>query len=364
MTGANGAGAMLPGGQAPPCPTTARVEHDHGFGQGHANRAEGQVRLVAAITLSAMVAEIAAGWWTGSMSLLADGLHMGGHAVALGLAASAYWLARCYAQDRRLSFGSGKILDLSAYTSALLLGISALWLIPESIGRLLHPQPLQPMEALLVAVFGLLVNLGSAWLLNTHESAHADPQHGHGHHGYGHSQGHVHDHGGHARHHHEPHHEHPHSAHHDSNLQAALMHVIADALTSVAAILGLLAAWLWGWRWLDPLIALLAAGLVLRWALILIRQSGAVLLDAQAPAELREQVMQRLTSVAHSRGTDLHLWSVGQDRWTLVASVVSHEQVVPERYKQALASLEHLHHPIIEIHACQICEASEGDRDD
>lgn len=317
--------------------------HDHGFGQGQASQTEGRVRLVAIITLVVMAAEIAAGWWTGSMALLADGLHMGGHAVALGLAASAYWLTRKYAQDRRLSFGSGKILDLSAYTSALLLGLSTLWLIPESIDRLLHPQALLPAEALLVASLGLVVNLVSAWLLGN--SAH----------------GHTHDHHAHHSHPHHEEHHHPHGAvNRDSNLQAALMHVIADALTSVAAILGLLAAWLWGWNWLDPIIALVAAFLVLRWAWILVRQSGAVLLDAQAPRELREQVSQRLAAVADSQIADLHLWSVGQGRWTLVASVISHETVAPERYKAALASLEGLHHPIIEIHTRKVCEASAG----
>lgn len=333
--------------------------HDHGFGQGQTNQAESRVRLVAFITLVVMVAEIAAGWWTGSMALLADGLHMGGHAVALGLAASAYWLTRKYAQDRRLSFGSGKILDLSAYTSALLLGLSTLWLIPESIDRLVRPQALMPVEALVVAVLGLCVNLVSAWLLGA-----SNPGHTHGHH-VDHDH---HDHG-HAHHHHEHHHheQHPHQHHahpHDSNLQAALMHVVADALTSVAAIVGLLAAWLWGWNWLDPLIALVAACLVLRWAWILVRQSGAVLLDAQAPSELREQVSQRLAEVADSQVADLHLWSVGQGRWTLVASVISHETVAPERYKAALATLEGLHHPIIEIHTRKVCESSAGVRHD
>lgn len=327
--------------------------HEHDFGQGRISPAEGRVRLVALVTLAVMAAEIAAGWLTGSMALLADGLHMGGHALALGLAASAYWLARRYARDRRLSFGSGKILDLSAYTSALLLGLSLLWLIPESISRLLDPQPLQPAEALGVAVLGLLVNLVSAWLLGS-------DHHGHSHRnehaasptsGYQAAETHPHAyHHAECAHHHDDGHRHP--TLHDSNLQAALMHVIADALTSVAAILGLLAAWLAGWHWLDPLIALLAAFLVLRWAWVLIRQSGAVLLDAQAPADLREQVRQRLSAVADSQVTDLHLWSVGQGHWTLVAAVVSPQQIPPERYKAALASLARLHHPIIEVHAC------------
>jgi cation diffusion facilitator family transporter len=350
----------MPATPQPACGTPRHAWHDHDFGQGGLRCAEGKVRLVAFITLVVMVVEVLAGWWTGSMALLADGLHMGGHALALGLAASAYWLTRRYAQDQRLSFGSGKILDLSAYTSALMLGLSSLWLVPESISRLIQPHPLQPAEALAVATLGLVVNLASAWLLGA-----SGPGHTHGHQAHIDSVHHHHDHGhqhrhDHGQHHHEDHRHDPDATKRDSNLQAALMHVIADAITSVAAILGLLAAWLWGWHWLDPLIALMAGGLVLRWAWILIRQSGGVLLDAQAPQTLREQVAQRLGSVGNSQVADLHLWSVGQGRWTLVASVISHEAIAPERYKQALASLEGLHHPIIEIHTRRVCEASAG----
>lgn len=311
--------------------------HDHRFGQGRPRRAERRTLIVTVLTLVTMFAEIVGGLITGSMALLADGIHMGGHGVALGLAAGAYYLARRHAQNRRLSLGSGKIMDLAAYTSAVLLAVTTLWLVFESIHRMLDPQPLRAAEALIVALIGLGVNLVSAWLLaGAHEHGHAEAG---------------------AQRHGELAGTHPHEhAHdHDHNLRAALVHVLADALTSIAAIMGLMAAWLWGWNWLDPVIALLAAAVIMKWAIGLLRHTGAILLDSEGPANLREQVKERLETVGRCRVTDLHLWSVGQGGWTLVASVVTHAPVSPQDYKAALASVHRLHHPIIEVHHCAVC---------
>lgn len=308
------------------CPTLMRVAYDHRFGRGDHNQAGQRTLLVAVITVVVMAIEIIVGWMAGSMALLADGIHMGGHAIALGLAASAYFLSRHYAYDRRLSLGSGKINDLAAYTSALFLGISIVWLIFESIHRLLHPQVLYPLEALAVAIIGLIVNLFSAWVLAG-------------------SSGHDHDH---------PHHDH-HGLFRDNNLRAALMHVMTDAVTSVAAIIGLLEAWYLGWYWIDPAIALVASVVVVRWALGLLRQTGAILLDAEGPSSMRSQVRQRLESIAGSRVADMHLWSVGQGGWTLVASVISHGSTSPETFKERLADLPGIYHSVVEIYHCGEC---------
>jgi len=314
------------------CATLDGLHHDHGFGQGGRSRAEGRVVAVTLLTLLVMFLEISTGLWSGSLALLADGVHMAGHGVALGLAAGAYALTRRYARDRRFSLGSGKINDLAAYSSAILLAASTLWMAAEALQRLFRPEPIEPLEALVVAALGLLVNLLSAWLLAG---------------GHEREQPHVYAAG--CSHHH----------HHDRNLQAALTHVLADAATSIAAMAGLLGAWAYGWLWLDSLVALAAAVLILRWAWALLRQTGAVLLDAEGPAELQHQARQRLEAVADSRVTDLHLWSVGQGGWTLVASVVSHRPAVPEVYKQALADLAGIHHPMVEIHPCRDCGPEE-----
>jgi len=311
------------------CAAVRKHSHPHDFGQGGRHRAETRTLLVTLLTLVTMFAEIAGGWLTGSMALLADGIHMGGHALALGLATIAYYLTRRFAQDRRLSLGSGKIIDLSAWTSALFLGASTIWLAVESVHRLLIPRELMIREAVLVAVLGLLVNLLSAWLL-----AGADE-------------------------HHPGSHDHPHAHQQDSNLKAALIHVIADAVTSVAAIIGLLAAWLWGWRWLDPMIALVAAGVILRWALGLLKQTGSVLLDMEGPDSLRTQVKTRLASLEGVEIVDLHLWSVGQGAWTMVASLVAHDTAItPDGCKALLDGIEGLYHPIVEINYCSACDLS------
>lgn len=295
----------------------------HDFGQGQKRRAEQRATLVTLLTLVTMVGEVFAGLITGSMALLADGIHMAGHAMALGLAALAYYLSRKHAHDRRLSLGSGKIADLAAYTSALLLGVSTVWLVYESVHRLLNPAELMPREALVVAVIGLAVNLLSAWLLaGKHEHRHAHGEEDH---------------------------------HHDSNLSAALVHVVADALTSVAAIAGLAAAWLWGWNWLDPVIALVAAMVILRWSWGLLRQTASVLLDREGPDEIRRTARKLLQKNGDTDVVDLHIWSVGQGSWTLVAAVVAHGTSTPEEYRSSLNSIKNLHHPIIEVSYCRQC---------
>lgn len=340
------------------CPTSASIHPPHDFGQGHKRSAERRTLLVTLLTIVTMFAEIIGGLITGSMALLADGIHMGGHSIALGLAFMAYYLTRRYASDRRFTLGSGKINDLAAYTSALLLGLSSVWLVFESISRLIHLQPLLPQEAMIVAFIGLAVNLLSAWLL----SGDHDHDHGHSHH-HGHDHHHSHAHHDHAHdhdhdHEHDRHDEHAHNDHHakDHNLHAALVHVIADAVTSVAAIIGLAAAWLWGWNWLDPVIALVASVVILRWAWQLLRQTGSILLDTEGPHELRQQARKQLESVQGTQVKDLHLWSVGQGSWTLMASVVTHEPLSPDVYKAKLAGMESLHHPIVEVYYCQECK--------
>jgi len=323
------------------CETIREHLHPHDFGQGKRQKAERRTLLVTLLTLATMLAEIMGGWLTGSMALLADGIHMGGHALALGLATLAYYLTRRYAQDRRLSLGSGKIIDLSAWTSALFLAATTVWLVVESIHRLLAPQDLMIKEAATVAVLGLLVNLFSAWLL-----AGADEHH--------------HDHHHHHDHSHDHHHDHKPAHQQDSNLRAALVHVIADAVTSVAAIIGLLAAWLWGWSWLDPAIALVASFVILRWAAGLLKQTASVLLDMEGPDLLRNKVNHQLDSMDGVKVVDLHLWSVGQGAWTLVASLVTHDAAItPDSCKALLEGIDGLHHPIIEINYCPTCHASD-----
>jgi cation diffusion facilitator family transporter len=248
-------------------------QHDHHFDAGNP-RGETRTRWVLGLTLMTMVVEIAAGWWTGSMALLADGWHMGTHAIALGVAATAYALARRHARDTRFSFGTWKIEVLGSFASALVLMLVALGIVFESLLRLWRAEPIAIEPALWVAGIGLVVNLASAWLL------HGSDERGHGHAGHGgHAHDHDHDHHDHD-HAHPPGPAHGHAAH-DLNLRAAYVHVLADALTSVLAIAALCGALWLGWHWLDPLVGVLGAVVIALWAVGLLRESSSVLLDRE-----------------------------------------------------------------------------------
>ncbi len=312
------------------CPNA--TPFDHTFGQDTRRPQETRMLAITGLTLGVMVIEVAAGWLTGSMALLTDGVHMGTHALALGLALAAYMFGRRHAHDRSFSFGTGKAGELAGFASALILVLSAFALVGESVSRLLTPQPIAYLEALLVAIVGLIVNVVSAIGLTG---------------GHDHHHPHANDHG--SADHHRPGHA------HDNNLRAALVHVITDAITSLGAIVALLAAWQFGWAWLDPAVAILAAVVILIWGYGLLRDTGRVLLDMEAPDERRESVRAKLESDGTSIVTDLHIWSIGPGVWTLVASITAHANRTPDDYKALLADDPHIHHPIIEIRPCVDC---------
>ncbi|MGE8170914.1 CDF family Co(II)/Ni(II) efflux transporter DmeF [Pseudomonas putida] len=286
--------------------------------------AERKTRLAVWLTAVMMVAEIAGGWFFNSMALLADGWHMSSHALALGLSLLAYAAARRYASDRRFAFGTWKIEILGGYSSALLLlGVAGLMAF-QSVERLFAPGPIHYDEAIFIAVVGLAVNLICAWLLRD--------DHDHHHHG------------------HEHHHDHGH--HHDLNLRSAYLHVIADAATSVLAIIALLAGKLWGAGWLDPVMGLVGAVLVAVWARGLLRDTSRVLLDAEMDApvvgEVREVVSQLPVA---ARITDLHVWRVGKDQYACILSLATTGELSAESVRQALAVHEELAHITVEVNA-------------
>lgn len=317
--------------------------------------AERRARLVFALTVATMVAELAAGWWTGSMSLSADGWHMGSHAAALGIAAFAYAFARRHVESERFSFGTGKVSALAGFASALLLAVVAVLMATESVGRLVAPVDVRFDEAIVVATVGLAVNVASALLLSApgranrdagaaapahhHDHPHGKPHHGHhdespaSHRAHGH---------GHDHHHH----------HHDHNLRAAYLHVIADALTSVLAIVALAAGKLSGWVWLDPAVAIAASVIIGWWAWGLLRVTGRVLLDAQDGGALREEILRRVEADADNRVADLRLWSIGSGGQALILSVVTHQPRSAEHYKALLAGLPELGHVTVEVFLC------------
>lgn len=312
--------------------------HDHVFlGQDHA-RNERRTWMVIALTATMMVAEIAAGTIYGSMALLADGWHMSTHASALLITALAYRYARRHAHNPRFSFGTGKLGDLAAFGSATVLAIVALLIGWESAMRLYSPVAIRFDEAILVAVIGLVVNLLSAWLLkDDHHHHHHGHDHGHDH---GHGHDHAHDHHGHG---HAP------AAGRDNNLRAAYLHVLADALTSVMAIAALLAGRSYGWTWLDPLIGLVGALVILRWSWGLLRDSGGVLVDYLPEDEDLPDEIRAAIATGTDQIVDLHVWQLGPGHHGAIVSILSSDPKPVAEYRRRLADLRGLSHVTIEV---------------
>ncbi len=278
--------------------TQTNLTHDHDFlgaaHDAHARRTSWVVLLTAAM----MVAEIAAGYATGSMALLADGFHMATHAGALGVAALAYGYARRHRRDPAFSFGTGKVGDLAGFASALVLALIALGIGVESALRLFSPIRVAFGEATVIAVLGLAVNVASAFLLS------GEHHHHHHHHD---------DHGN----HHGPHH-----GHGDNNLRSAYVHVLADALTSVLAIAALLAGRYLGWIWLDPVMGIVGGIVIARWAWTLMRDTAFVLLD-RTDAHVSEEVREAVEGPGDARITDLHVWRVGPEAHAAIIAVAT-----------------------------------------
>ncbi|MBV6862042.1 CDF family Co(II)/Ni(II) efflux transporter DmeF [Xanthomonas euvesicatoria] len=310
--------------------------------------AERSTRKAVILTVLMMAVEIVGGWTLNSMALLADGWHMSSHALALGLALFAYRFARQHAGDVRFTFGTWKVEVLGGYTSAvLLLGVAALMAF-QSVERLFTPKPIQYQEATVIALIGLLVNLICAWWLRD--------SHGHAH---GHHHGHVHAHDSHGHAHTHEGHGHGQEAHSDLNLRAAYLHVVADAATSVLAIVALVAGMHWGVTWLDPLMGIVGAVLATAWAWGLLRSTGSVLLDAEMDAPVVAEVKQVIAELGHAIDiADLHVWRVGSERYACVVSLVTAADIDAELVRRALQIHEELVHVTVELQRPALLDAA------
>jgi len=312
------------------------VSHRHIFlGAGH-ERNERKIRAVIWLCAAMMVLEIGGGVIFGSLALIADGLHMSTHAVALVIAAVAYSYARRHAEDDRFAFGTGKLGDLAAFTSAVVLALITLLILYEAVSRLVTPVQIDFTEAIPIAFLGLATNAVSAWLLS------GDPDHGHAHghaHDHAHERDHGHDHGHDDGHHH---------AGHDNNMRAAFIHVAADAGISVLAIIGLsLGRWL-GWVWLDPVMGIIGALVIGNWAWGLSRAAGAVLLDMMPNRNVAAE-LRRTIEVEGDRLTDFHLWQLGPGHLGAILTVATPNGRGADFYRARLKHFDCLSHVTIEV---------------
>lgn len=312
---------------------------------------EARTRWVVGITFVMMLAELIVGSITHSLALTADGWHMATHVGALGLTAIAYWYARTRAAETRFAFGTGKVYALAGFTSSTLLVLVSFEMMSSGVHRLFEPEAVNFSDALPVAIIGFVVNLVSAFLLG----------HSHGPTKHSSEHAHAHDHA----HHDHAHHDHSHHDHeggasqalraaldqdgHDHNLRAAYLHVVADALTSVLAIVALVAGRYWSMNWLDPVVAIIASLVVLKWAWGLITDCARQLIDLGPSTELRDRIRVALEREHDTRVDDLHLWRVGPTQLVCVVSVSSARPATLADYKRAVQAVVPVDHLTIEI---------------
>ncbi|MEZ4485841.1 MAG: CDF family Co(II)/Ni(II) efflux transporter DmeF [Syntrophotaleaceae bacterium] len=300
-------------------------QHPHDF-YVHHEQNEKNTQKVMVLTVITMAVEVIAGLVFGSMALLADGWHMGTHVAAFMITLFAYRYTRKNAENPDFSFGPGKINVLGGFASAVALGVVALVMAVESIGRFFSPVEIQYGQSVFVAGIGLVVNIACAFLL-------------------------------HGSHSHDHHHRHIHRVakeHHldDHNLKAAYFHVLADALTSVLAIVALLFGGTFGWWALDPLMGIVGALVITRWAWRLLKESGAILLDASVAGEMRDKIRNAIEVEGDNRVADLHIWKVGPHHLAAMITLVTHYPRPADSYRKLLAKFDHLKHITIEVVQC------------
>lgn len=301
-------------------------QHSHDFLVDR-HSAERKTQIVTALTLVTMIGEIVAGTIFGSMALLADGWHMATHLAAFGITLFAYQYARSHANNPKYTFGTGKVSTLGGFASAVALAVVACVMVVESIGRLLQPEAIQFNEAIIVAVIGLVVNLVSALLLEDHHD--------------------------HAHEHHDHDHAHEHHKHHDHNLRAAYFHVLADALTSILAILALFAGKFLGWIWMDAAMGAIGAMVISKWSYNLLRETSGLLLDGAIDKQTKLDIIHQIEQDADNRVVDLHVWYLSEDHLAATISLVTHYPQEPEYYKTLLAPISALSHVLVEVNPCK-----------
>lgn len=305
--------------------TVEKWQHSHDFSIKN-EKANQRTKYVLLLTAVTMIVEILAGSIFGSMALLADGWHMGTHVAAFMITIFAYRYARMHADDPAYTFGTGKVSVLGGFASAVALAVVALVMLIESLQRMIDPHAIQFNEAIAVASLGLFINIVSAFLLKD------DHHHG----------------------------DHDHHHHHDHNLRAAYLHVLADALTSVLAIVALVSGKYFGWDWLDPVMGVVGAVIITRWSYGLIKQTSSILLDGSIEEKYQAAVVKAIEKDSDNQISDIHIWKVGANHYAVIISLVTHFPKSTEYYRELLKDFHKLSHITIEVNTCddEVCEAT------
>ena len=300
--------------------TLENWQHNHDFAVKN-EKGERRTLYVLILTAITMVVEIIAGSVYGSMALLADGWHMSTHVAAFMITIFAYRFSRKHADNPAFAFGTGKVNVLGGFASAVALAVVALVMLIESLNRIIDPHVIFFNQAIAVACLGLFINLISAFLLKD------DHSHHHDHHGHDH--------------------------HHDHNLRAAYLHVIADAMTSLLAIIALVSGKYLGWNWLDPVMGIVGAIIITRWSYGLLKQTGPILLDASIEEDYQLKIKDAIEKDSDNKISDIHIWKVGATHYAAIISLVTHFPNSTEHYKGLLSDFHKLSHVTIEVNECK-----------
>jgi cation diffusion facilitator family transporter len=302
-------------------------QHSHNYTRIN-RKGENRAKWVLMLTFITMLVEIFAGMQFHSMALLADGWHMSTHVLAFLIALFAYRYIRLHEHDHTFAFSPAKVGILGGFASSVALAMVALMMVAESVQRLVQPADIYFDEALIVAGIGLFINLLSALLLKDDH---------HDHHPHHHEHDNDHDH----RHH-----------HHDHNLRAAYLHVVADALTSILAIIALLCGKYYGWTWLDAVMGMVGAAIILVWAAGLIKDTSPVLLDQSVDEHYQSLIKAALEEDGECKVSDLHIWRLTATHQAAIVVVITRYPKPPNYYKALLSNFVQLDHVTVEVNCC------------
>lgn len=299
-------------------------DHDYVVRDSKLDANERRTIFVVILTFITMAVEISYGYITGSMALLADGWHMASHVGALSISVMAYRLARSEKINSNFSFGAGKLIPLGGYTSALMLGLVAIFMGVESIERFLNPQSINFSTAISVSIIGLVVNVLSVVLLwDSHEHHHHENENHH-------DSGHVHDH----------------------NHKSALVHVIADAFTSVLAIVALILGKQLGWQWADPVMGIVGSIVILKWAYSLCKATIWELLDGSSKLITKDDIKNLFSNEKGIEITDLHIWRIAPNAHACELMVFNNDPKGTEYYRTRILNEFPIEHLIVEERGC------------